>query len=90
MATTVIKIKIDSDIKKDSVDLFNELGLDLSTAVNIFLHQCVLQGGIPFSIKVPQYKEKVLSAIDEAKYISQNPDVKSYDDIKDLQKAIND
>ena len=56
----------------------NDLGLDLSSAVNIFLKQVVLQGGLPFQVKYPQYKQEVLEAMEEAKAISHNPETKSY------------
>ena len=39
MATAPTQIRIDADIKKQATDLFNTLGLDMSGAVNLFLHQ---------------------------------------------------
>ena len=39
MATTPTQIRIDADIKKQAMDLFSSLGLDMSSAVNLFLHQ---------------------------------------------------
>ena len=56
----------------------NELGLDLSSAVNIFLKQVVLQGGLPFQVKYPQYKTEVIDAMEEAKVISRNPETRIY------------
>ena len=56
----------------------NELGLDLSSAVNIFLKQVVLQGGLPFQVKYPQYKTEVIDAMEEAKVISRNPETRTY------------
>ena len=44
MATTPTQIRIDSDIKQQASALFSSLGLDMSSAVNLFLHQCVLRG----------------------------------------------
>ena len=41
MATTPTQIRIDADIKKQAMDLFSSLGLDMSSAVNLFLHQKV-------------------------------------------------
>ena len=44
MATTVpTQIRIDRDIKEKAVSLFANLGLDMSGAINMFLHQCVLR-----------------------------------------------
>ncbi len=56
--------------------MVNELGLDLSSAVNIFLKQVVLQGGLPFQVKYPQYKPEVLAAMEEAEALSKNPNTK--------------
>ena len=52
MATTPTQIRIDADIKKQATDLFNKLGLDMSGAVNLFLHQCVLRGVLPFNVEM--------------------------------------
>lgn len=73
MATAPTQIRIDSDVKKQANDLFSHLGLDMSSAVNIFLHQCILRGGLPFSVEMPQFNQKTLDAMEEAKHISQNP-----------------
>lgn len=71
-------IRIDSETKKAATDLLNDLGLDLSSAVNIFLKQVVMQGGLPFQIKYPQYKPEVIEAMKEAKELSKNPDASKY------------
>ena len=78
MANVTTSIRMDADTKKAATELLNDLGLDLSSAVNIFLKQVVLQGGLPFQVKSPQYKPEVLEAMEEAKSISRNPDTKSY------------
>lgn len=78
MANVTTSIRMDADTKKAATELLNDLGLDLSSAVNIFLKQVVLQGGLPFQVKYPQYKQEVLEAMDEAKTISHNPETKSY------------
>lgn len=53
MATTPTQIRVDAEIKKEATALFSELGLDMSSAVNLFLHQCVLRGGLPFPVEKP-------------------------------------
>ena len=88
MATTPTQIRIDADIKKQATDLFNKLGLDMSGAVNLFLHQCVLRGGLPFNIEMPRYSQRTLDAMDEARRISRDPDVKGYTDMEELRKAL--
>ena len=88
MATAPTQIRIDSDIKKQASDLFSNLGLDMSSAVNLFLHQCVLRGGIPFSIELPRYNQATLDAMEEARCISRDPSVKGYTSMEELKKAL--
>ncbi|KAA5635004.1 type II toxin-antitoxin system RelB/DinJ family antitoxin, partial [Pseudomonas aeruginosa] len=49
-ATAPTQIRIDSTIKEQANSLFSSLGLDMSSAVNIFLRQCILRGGLPFAV----------------------------------------
>ena len=90
MATTPTQIRIDSNIKREATALFSNLGLDMSSAVNLFLHQCVLRGGLPFAVEVPQYSDKTLNAMDEARKISRDPDIKGYNSMEELKAALDD
>ena len=51
MAKISVNVKIDSDLKKEADQLFQDLGLNMSTAVTLFLKQAVRLNGIPFQIK---------------------------------------
>lgn len=88
MATIPTQIRIDEHVKKEASELFGLLGLDMSSAINMFLNQCVLRGGIPFSVEVPNYSTKVLDAMNEAKRISKNPNVVGYTSMEDLKEAL--
>ena len=90
MATTPTQIRIDADIKREATALFANLGLDMSGAVNLFLHQCVLRGGLPFAVEVPQYSERTLGAMAEARRISRDPDVRGYNSMEELKAALDD
>ena len=90
MATVPTQVRIDADIKKQATDLFNNLGLDMSGAVNLFLHQCVLKGGLPFRVEMPRYSQRTLDAMDEARRISRDPDVKGYTNMDELRMALED
>ena len=85
---TPTQVRIDSEIKKQASELFKTLGLDMSSAINLFLHQCILRGGIPFSVEVPQYNKETIEAMKEAKAISNNPNIKGYDSIEELKKSL--
>ena len=58
MATIPTQIRIDPTIKQQATELFASLGMDMSSAVNIFLHQCVLRGGLPFSVEIQEKDSK--------------------------------
>ena len=88
MSTVPTQIRIDRDIKEQAGILFSELGLDMSGAVNMFLHQCVLRGGIPFSVEMPHYKQSTLAAMEDARRISRDPNVPSYDNMDELKRAL--
>lgn len=88
MATAPTQIRIDADIKKQATVLFDELGLDMSGAVNLFLHQCVLRGGLPFKVELPRYSQSTLDAMEEARRISRDLDVRGYDSMDELRKAL--
>ena len=88
MATAPTQIRIDSGIKRDASELFSRLGLDMSGAVNLFLHQCVLRGGLPFTVEIPQYNQRVLDAMAEARRISRDPNVKGYSSMEELKAAL--
>lgn len=78
MATVPTQIRIDEELKKQAIELFGQLGTDISSATNMFLRQCVLRGGFPFNIELPNYKPEVVEAMEEAKRISRDPETKKY------------
>ncbi|MCD8120485.1 MAG: type II toxin-antitoxin system RelB/DinJ family antitoxin [Lachnospiraceae bacterium] len=88
MATAPTQIRIDPDVKKQATDLFRNLGLDMSSAVNMFLHQCILRGGLPFAVEMPRYSQQTLDAMEEARRISRDPDVKVYTSMEELKAAL--
>lgn len=88
MATVPTQIRIDETVKAQATSLFNDLGMDMSSAVNIFLRQCLLRGGLPFTVEVPNYSQKTLEALAEAKRISRDKTIASYYNLADLKKAL--
>lgn len=89
MATTIpTQIRIEENTKKQAVELLEGLGLNLSDAVNMFLRQVILRKGIPFDVTYPEdvweFRPEVTEAMEEAKQISRDPNVKGYTDIDEL------
>lgn len=63
MANVSMNIRTDSEIKKQAQQLFTELGMDMTTAVNIFLRQSIRSNGIPFEIKIEIPNKETRKAI---------------------------
>lgn len=84
MTTTNINIRMDSDLKAQAVALFGELGMNLSTAFNIFVRQSIRDGGIPFEITLNQPSKDTIAAMLEAERIAKDPSVKGYNDLDEL------
>ncbi len=85
MATTNMNIRIDSDTKAQAQKLFSSLGLDMSTAVNIFIRQALDFGGIPFVIKRTRFNSETEAAMQEARDIESGKiEAKGYSSAKEL------
>lgn len=82
--TTNISIRMDADLKAQADALFSELGMNLSTAFNIFVRQSLREGGIPFAIKMDQPNQETIAAMLEAERIARDPSVKGYTDLDEL------
>jgi DNA-damage-inducible protein J len=65
MATTNLNIRIDADLKKQSEQIFNELGLTMSSALTVFLRQTVRSNGIPFEMRLNTPNDDTLAAIED-------------------------
>lgn len=65
MATTNLNIRTDKDIKDQAEEIFNELGLNMTTAINMFLRTAIREHGIPFELKldVPTTPEHPLAVL---------------------------
>ena len=75
---------MDSDLKAQAEALFGELGMNLTTAFNIFVRQSLREGGIPFDIKLEQPNRETIAALLEAERIAKDPSVKGYNDLDEL------
>ncbi len=88
MATTPTQIRIEDSTKKQAIELLEGLGLNLSDAVNMFLRQVILQNGIPFEVKYPEFRPEVIEAMEEAKKLSKDPGTKRYNSFSEALEDI--
>lgn len=56
MGSSLVQLRVDNELKKEAIELFDKLGLDISTAIRIFLTRAVKDGGIPFSMVLEENK----------------------------------
>ena len=83
--STNLNIRVDSNLKKDAEDLFNRLGLNMSSAINLFLTQSVREQAIPFEIHEDRPNKKLLKALKEVEKMKKNPEkYKGYTNIDEL------
>ena len=82
--STNISIRMDSDVKAQADILFGELGMNITTAFNIFVRQAIREGGIPFDITINQPNKETIAAMLESERIAKDPSVKGYTDLGEL------
>jgi len=82
--TTNLSIRMDKKLKEQAEQLFSELGMNMTTAFNIFVRQAVRQGKIPFEISLNIPNAETIAAIEEADKISRDPNAKRYSSFEEL------
>ena len=83
-STSNISIRMDNDLKAAAEELYEELGMNLSTAFNIFVRQSLRERGIPFRISEGSPNRETVSALLEAERIAKDPSVKGYNNVDEL------
>ena len=68
MATTNLNIRTDKDIKDQAEAIFIELGLNMTTAINMFLRTAIREHGIPFDLKLDVPNETTAAESEEGQY----------------------
>ncbi len=73
VATTNINVRVDAELKQAAEELFNELGLNMSSAITMFLKSAVRHDGIPFEVKRITPKAETIAALEEYEVMKKNP-----------------
>ncbi len=84
--SSTITVRVDDKVKKDACNIFNEVGMDMSTAINIYLKQVIRVNGIPFPVSAEVPNDKTLKAIRDA----EKGKMVSFSSIDDLMEDLND
>ena len=85
MSKTSMSIRLDSEVKEQAQQVFNHLGLDMTTAINIFLRQAIQYQGLPFDVRLDENRKllQVLTDLDQNRNMSQ-----SFESVSDLMEDL--
>ena len=85
MSKTSMSIRLDSEVKEQAQQVFSNLGMDMTTAINIFLRQAIQYQGLPFDVRLDESRNllEVLTDLDQDRNMSQ-----SFESISDLMEDL--
>ena len=86
--TTNFSVRMDSEIKKQCEAMYGELGINLTTAINVFLRQSLRLGGFPFDVRIDQPNRETISAMIESEQILRDKSIKKYSDVEEALKVL--
>ena len=87
--TTAINVNVDKETKEEATKILKGLGLNMSTAINMFLTQVVKKDGIPFEIRNPKPSKEMRRALKEAQdIIDGKVETKGYHDVHQMFEDI--
>lgn len=91
-STTNFSVRMDSDIKTQCEELYGKLGVNLTTAINVFLRKSLCVGGFPFDVRMEQDQpnRETVAAFLEAERILRDPSTKRYSDVEAALRALKD
>lgn len=88
MAATNLNIRTDKAIKEQAEQIFNELGLNMTTAINLFLRTAIREHGIPFELKLDVPNDTTAAAIEEGRNFLADPSAPRYSSMEALKAAL--
>lgn len=87
-SNTSMTIRINNELKKEAQGIFESLGMDMTTAINVFLRQAVYHNGFPFEIKLKEPNEVTYAAMEDAE---NGKDMYGpFDSVEALTEEVND
>ena len=88
MSTVNLNIRTDKEIKEKAENIFQQLGLNMTTAINMFLRTSIRENGIPFDLKIDTVNDETKLAIEEGRKIADDKTIEGYVSIEELKKAL--
>jgi len=84
----IINIRTEEATKMEADELFNKLGLNMSTAINMFLIKAISVQGIPFEVKLECPNDVTLKAIEEGEKLAKDKTKQGFKNIESLKKGL--
>ncbi len=84
MANTSMNIRMDAEVKSQAQQLFSELGMDMTTAVNIFLRQAIRTHSIPFVVATDVPNATTIAAFEEGERMLKDTKAKRFTSVDEL------
>lgn len=84
---SVLQIRIDDELKAQATVVYDQLGLDLSSAIRMFLKKSVVVNGIPFDTRNDSSKDKAIAAANRMRQVSED-NKNSEMTLEDINKII--
>ena len=87
--TVTMSLRMDKELKRQAEAIFAEIGVSMTTALNIFLRKAVREGGFPFELKVDVPNAETLAALVEVEAMKADPSIgKAYTDVDAMMKEL--
>ncbi len=86
--TASLNIRIDPETKAGAEALFGAFGITVTDAVNMFLRQSLMVGGLPFALQQPRYNAATEAAMRECDALLASGNYTAYNNAKEMHEAI--
>lgn len=86
---TSMTIRMNREIKQEAQEIFAALGMDMTTAINVFLRQAIYYRGFPFDVRIETFNEEMKAAFEEVEQMKKDPSIgKAYTDVDEMMKEL--
>lgn len=87
-ATCNFSVRMDAALKRQCEELYHSLGLNLTTAINIFLRKSLQESGIPFEVRHNRYNDITIAAMKEARALATDQNAMRYNDVEEALREL--
>ena len=86
--TTSLTIRMDENLKAEAEEFFDDIGMNMTTAITCFFKKCLAVGEIPFKISRQSKRERLMSALREAEDVANDPNAPTCTDPDKLEEFL--